>query len=253
MDYFSATTTIALSLLYAIIRTLHLQTPLTTSRLLYPVTAIVAFLVVSHFTYLLSFPLGSFPYDCHTKYVLCFAIVHNILWLIWSLSFKVRYPRIQFGSLELSYPKPYPPKDPLRHLSPNAGKPFYLVIGTTLAMSFELLDFAPFWRIVDAHSMWHMFTIPLAAGWWLFFVNDAIEMEGSMLSARGINTVGLDGDEKMPLSGEGTLPQSSLGEVRTPRNTTSPAFAQLAAMVPPPKGKARSPSPRIPGKSERED
>lgn len=50
-----------------------------------------------------------------------------------------------------------------------------------MAMMLELLDFAPFARVVDAHSLWHAATIPIALGWWTFLCNDAIELEGSMM------------------------------------------------------------------------
>jgi hypothetical protein len=58
--------------------------------------------------------------------------------------------------------------------------PLALVIVTTMAMMLELLDFAPFARIIDAHSLWHAATIPIALGWWTFLCNDAIELEGSL-------------------------------------------------------------------------
>lgn len=50
-----------------------------------------------------------------------------------------------------------------------------------MAMMLELLDFAPFGRVIDAHSLWHAATIPIALGWWTFLCNDAIELEGSLM------------------------------------------------------------------------
>lgn len=53
-------------------------------------------------------------------------------------------------------------------------------------MSLELFDFAPFGRIIDAHSLWHAATIVIAQGWYEFMVKDAAEME----AARTGNAVG---------------------------------------------------------------
>ena len=81
----------------------------------------------------------------------------------------------------------------------NAASPITLVALTTLAMSLELLDFPPVFRSVDAHALWHASTIPLAAAWWSFLCNDAVELERVMLGAKGVRDVRRD--ENMPLSG----------------------------------------------------
>ncbi|WWD18241.1 hypothetical protein CI109_102691 [Kwoniella shandongensis] len=232
LDYFSATLTIAFTLLYSIVRIFGLQTPLTTSRLLIPVSASIAFLVLSHFTYLLSFPRHAFPYGYHTAFNLVLAIVHNILWITWSASFKFRLPTLTFLNTKIEFPKPYPPNDPLStsiSKPKEASTPLSLVFLTTMAMSLELLDFSPILRMVDAHSLWHAATIPITLAWWQFMTNDAIELEGSLLNgARG------GGNEKFPLSGGGTGAETMEATPRTPN------FAQLAAGS---SGFRKSPSP----------
>lgn len=40
-------------------------------------------------------------------------------------------------------------------------------------MSFELFDFPPLWGIFDAHSIWHLTTIPVSRLFWDFVGNDA--------------------------------------------------------------------------------
>ncbi|WVF71027.1 hypothetical protein IAT40_005824 [Kwoniella sp. CBS 6097] len=255
LDYFSATITIAYTLLYTFIRIFHLQTPLphSSSRLLLPVAAAVSFLVLGHFTYLLSFPLGQFPYGYHTKFNLVLAGVHNVLWILWSLSFKYPYPTIKLGGRTIGFPKPYPPNHPLttKPRPKEAATPLILVLLTTGAMAFELLDFAPVFRVIDAHSLWHAATIPLTIAWWHFMVEDSIALEGSLLQSRGVSGVGLQGDQK-PLTG-GLSASTGGGEqgdgesVNSPR---TPNFAQLAAgNIPgsgirfPIKGISRSPGP----------
>ena len=239
--------TVASTLVYAIIRTLGLQKPLNSSRLLVPAVAVVCFIVLSHFTLLLSYPLGQFPYGYHTKFVVCLGLAHHLLWILWSLSFLYPYPKIHLAGRTFIYPQPYPPNDPLQVRSTNAMTPLSLVVLTTVAMSFELFDFRPVLRIIDAHGLWHAFTIPLAMGWWSFFTQDAIDLESAALGSRpsGSSTVA----EKMPLSGPApATPRSeSTATLRTP---TMPAYAQFASTAPPPS--SRSPA-RSPGKAERQD
>ena len=250
LDYFSATITVSFSLIYALIRVLHLQTPTSTSRLLFPIVASVVFLVSSHFTYLLSFPLGQFPYGYHTKFVVCLGMVHNVLWILWSLSFKLAYPSFTLGNRRIGFPRPYPPLDPLQHRSINAMTPLSLVILTLLAMSFELFDFRPILRVVDAHSMWHAFTIPLAIGWWALFIQDAIDLESSQLNPRGGTSGGLINEKSSMTNISSSLGSSAdseqPGRLRTPAMS---AFAQAASTPPPPR---RSPGARSPVK-DRQD
>ncbi|WVR05548.1 hypothetical protein IAU60_002567 [Kwoniella sp. DSM 27419] len=230
LDYFSATVTIASTLLYTLIRIYHLQTPLSTSRLLLPVSAVIAFLVVGHFTYLLSFPLGQFPYGYHTQFNLYFAAVHSVLWVLWSFSFKYRYPRVTFLGRTYSWPQPYPPHDPYttKPRPKDAATPLLLVALTLGAMAFELLDFPPVFRLIDAHALWHAATIPLAVAWWHFLTDDAINLEGSLLGARGVSATGLAADDKPLTGGGGATASPSLED--GPR---TPNFASFAAM---PKG-----------------
>ncbi|ODO07646.1 hypothetical protein L198_01227 [Cryptococcus wingfieldii CBS 7118] len=226
LDYFSATLTISFTLLYALLRIFHLQTPLLTTRFLLPTCATIAFLVLGHFTYLLSFPLGSFPYGYHTLFNLVLALVHNTIWVLWSFSFKFPYPSFSFSRYTLSWPRSYPPHDAYPSPSPSqAGTPALLVALTTLAMSLELWDFSPLWRLIDAHSLWHFATIPLAMGWWSFLVQDAIELEGALMGQRGMG-VGEKQEEKEKRLREGEVPRT-------------PTFRELAS------GSARlaSPSP----------
>jgi hypothetical protein len=162
-----------------------LQTPNKTSRLLFPVSAGVVFIVLSHFKYLLSFPLGQFPYGYHTKFNVILGMIHNLLWILWSLRFVVRFPKMHIGTptrYTVEYPLPYPPRNPLdRPRQKDGMTPLALVVVMTLAMSLELLDFAPLARIIDAHSLWHAATIPIALGWWTFLCNDAVEFEGALM------------------------------------------------------------------------
>lgn len=224
LDYFSATLTISLTLLYSLVRILSLQTPLSANRLVLPLGAGIACLVLAHFTYLLSFPLGSFPYGYHTAFNVSLAIVHNLIWIAWSAAFYLPLPTYTIGGYTLGFPHPYPPNDPRIAPRPSdASTPSTLVLLTTAAMSFELLDFAPLFRTMDPHSLWHASTIPLTIAWWAFLTTDAIELEGSLLNLAGRGN-GVS-DEKMPLTGG---PVGLGGQILPP---STPTYAQLAAGV----------------------
>ena len=45
----------------------------------------------------------------------------------------------------------------------------------TLASLLELLDFPPLLRALDAHSLWHLSTVPIASMWYDWLIQDAQE------------------------------------------------------------------------------
>ena len=49
-----------------------------------------------------------------------------------------------------------------------------LVVCFNLAMSLELLDFPPWWRVLDAHSLWHGATALIVPLYWEFHLQDSI-------------------------------------------------------------------------------
>jgi len=58
--------------------------------------------------------------------------------------------------------------------------PGLVVAWVLMAMSLELLDFPPFWGLVDAHSLWHLGTIAPTVLFYNFLVKDAQDdMAGS--------------------------------------------------------------------------
>lgn len=46
---------------------------------------------------------------------------------------------------------------------------------TMTAMGFELLDFPPIGRILDAHALWHAATVPVTEFWYGFLIEDALD------------------------------------------------------------------------------
>ena len=93
---------------------------------------------------------------------LAIGMAHNLLWLVYSLPSSIgvlqRFP---------ARPKTYRPR--------YANKAGLFVLLTTAATALELFDFPPWGRIIDAHALWHLATAPIAALWYTFLIEDALD------------------------------------------------------------------------------
>uniref|UniRef100_A0A0D3AII5 Post-GPI attachment to proteins factor 3 n=1 Tax=Brassica oleracea var. oleracea TaxID=109376 RepID=A0A0D3AII5_BRAOL len=56
---------------------------------------------------------------------------------------------------------------------PSNWKLWVVVIASGLAMLLEIYDFPPYGGYFDAHSIWHLATVPAAILWWSFIRDDA--------------------------------------------------------------------------------
>ncbi|KAG7089598.1 hypothetical protein E1B28_011265 [Marasmius oreades] len=168
LDYYSAALTILIALYFTTIRIFHLYSPsprLTLrngSRSASPKlklwTAFCIVLYVAHVSYLTFLP--RFDYTYNVIFNLIIGLTHNALWLIYSLP----------SSLSLIRRFPNRPKS---YRPPFLGSALYLVVLTTAATALELFDFPPVARTIDAHSLWHLCTVPIAIYWYHFLVKDA--------------------------------------------------------------------------------
>ncbi|KAI0737973.1 Per1-like protein [Daedaleopsis nitida] len=171
LDYFSAALAILYALYYTVIRLFHLYPTerfrLTTSpssnnksgtRFLWTVLCSIAF--IAHISYLSLLP--RFDYSYNMIFNLAVGMSHNLLWLAYSLPSSVSCIRRYPGK-----PKSYRP--------PHAFRPALFALLTTAATGLELFDFPPWGRILDAHSLWHLATAPIAVFWYDFLVEDACD------------------------------------------------------------------------------
>ena len=119
---------------------------------------LLAFL--GHVTYLSVLP--RFDYTYNMVFNLGVGMTHNLLWLLYSLpasiSFIHRFP---------GRPRSYRP-----HCATKAAA---FVLLTIAATALELFDFPPWLRVIDAHSLWHLITAPIAAFWYQFLLEDALD------------------------------------------------------------------------------
>ncbi|KAF7294588.1 Post-GPI attachment to proteins factor 3 [Mycena indigotica] len=162
LDYFSAALTIFYALYYTVIRLFHLYPTARRNRLTLSTFnssgdegsalkawSILCILVyIAHVSYLLFLPRFNYLYNILFNAVV--GLTHNALWGLYAFPSSIpvfkRFP---------SRPKSYRP-------------PFCDGV-------LELFDFAPFLRVIDAHSLWHLATAPIAAGWYTFLIQDARE------------------------------------------------------------------------------
>ncbi|KAF2598815.1 hypothetical protein F2Q68_00011977 [Brassica cretica] len=64
---------------------------------------------------------------------------------------------------------------------PSNWKLWAVVIASGLAMLLEIYDFPPYGGYFDAHSIWHLATVPLTIIWWSFIRDDAEFRTSSLL------------------------------------------------------------------------
>ncbi|KAI0823910.1 Per1-like protein [Trametes gibbosa] len=170
LDYFSAALAILYALYYTVIRLFHLypaeHSPLgynhsaatVTTRVALTIACTWAFLV--HVTYLTFLP--RFDYSYNMVFNLTIGMAHNLLWVCYSLPSRLSFIR-RFRDRPRSYRPTF------------ATKPALFVLLTTAATFLEVFDFPAWGRIIDAHSLWHLATVPIAVLWYDFLVQDACD------------------------------------------------------------------------------
>ncbi|KIP07488.1 hypothetical protein PHLGIDRAFT_415639 [Phlebiopsis gigantea 11061_1 CR5-6] len=164
LDYFSAALAIIYALFYTIVRLFHLyprRTPQHFRRRAHHIWATVCCVAyISHVTYLTVLP--RFDYTYNMAFNLGIGMTHNVLWLLYSLPASLSLVRRFPGK-----PKSYRPT--------FASKAAVFVLLTTAATVLELFDFPPWYRTIDAHSLWHLATAPIAAFWYQFLIEDSLD------------------------------------------------------------------------------
>lgn len=169
MDYFSAALAIMYALYYTTIRLFHLYRPTrkltqtsetSKSWKFYALTWSCSLALLGHVSYLTLLP--RFDYTYNMAFNLIVGLLHNILWLLYSLP-----PSFSLLRRFTSRPKSYRP--------PFATKAGVFVALTTAATALELFDFPPWSLIIDAHALWHLVTAPIAYYWYTFLVEDSLD------------------------------------------------------------------------------
>ncbi|QIW94849.1 hypothetical protein AMS68_000367 [Peltaster fructicola] len=155
LDYFAAGMSVMYGLYYTPIRIFRLdrtEVDTTTTRRkesfvrVWTIFCLSAYLL--HISYL-SFYRFDYTYNMAANVAV--GIVQNVLWTGFSIT---RFRKV--GRLWAAWPG-------------------LIVAWIVLAMSLELFDFPPWWRMLDAHALWHLGTVGPTIWWYNFLVKDAQE------------------------------------------------------------------------------
>ncbi|KAH9171436.1 Per1-like protein [Lactarius sanguifluus] len=164
LDYFSAALAILYALHMTVVRIFHLYTgtrafPGHPNRrpLLHAWRALATITYAAHIAYLSLAP--RFDYTYNTIFNVALGLMHNALWL--SFAWPGRAPFSRFAMMPRNYRPAY------------TGTAALAVALTTAATALELLDFPPLGRVLDAHALWHLATVPLAVMWYDFLLTDS--------------------------------------------------------------------------------
>ncbi|TKX26445.1 hypothetical protein C1H76_1408 [Elsinoe australis] len=159
LDYFAAGASVMYGLYYTPVRIFRLddESHAVKQSVLRLWTVLCAGLYIAHVSYL---AFWRFDYTYNMAANVAVGVVSNLLWTFFSVQ---RYRRI--GRLWAIWPG-------------------LIVAWIILAMSLELFDFAPWWGMLDAHSLWHLGTVGPTIWWYNFLVKDAKEdLQGARLKA----------------------------------------------------------------------
>ncbi|KAI9821380.1 MAG: hypothetical protein M1832_003387 [Thelocarpon impressellum] len=155
-DYFAAGASVLYGFFYSPVRIFRLDAP-SRRGLLRLWTAVCLCLYTFHVSYL---ALWRWDYTYNMAANVAIGAAQNLLWSWFSVS--------RYASLKQGW----------------AAWPGLIVAWIVLAMSLELLDFAPLGGVLDAHSLWHLGTVGPTIWWYSFLIRDAHQdMYGARLKA----------------------------------------------------------------------
>ncbi|KAL7007861.1 hypothetical protein EMMF5_002508 [Cystobasidiomycetes sp. EMM_F5] len=175
LDYFSAALSMLCNLYLAIVRIGGIYTPPGQPKpqnhrsiLRTALGCSLAIIFVCHVSYL---TFGTFDYGYNMAFNVFIGLFHNALWYAWSAYHyfaRISPKRMLVTTRPLSND---PHDSGLR--APHYWQPAAVLTLLSVAMAFELLDFAPIGRALDAHALWHASTIPIVKWWYDVLVRDA--------------------------------------------------------------------------------
>lgn len=139
-DYFFALTSIFYGLKIAIVRTLSIKS----SRIRLILNILLPLGLLIHFTPMIRG--GRFNYSWNMTVSITAGIIHNFLWIVWTLRNPMEY----------------------------RNKILKFVFFITLASLLETIDFTPVFGLIDTHSLWHLSTVPLVILYWSFITEDTL-------------------------------------------------------------------------------
>lgn len=129
-------------------------------------TAVCITAYIAHVSYLSLAQRFDYGYNILANLVI--GVTHNILWVLYSIP-ATPFERFPFTDNSTAISSSGKSSSRSRWVP----KPLWCVLLTTAATMLELFDFPPWFRIIDAHSLWHLATAPIAGLWYSFLVEDS--------------------------------------------------------------------------------
>ncbi|KAF8319433.1 Per1-like protein [Clavulina sp. PMI_390] len=173
LDYFSAGLSILFGLYLAVIRLFHLysdsQHPSVLKALIRHTWSILCTIsYLSHVSYLTFATRFDYGYNILANVVV--GMTHNVLWILFAIPATpfTRYPASRHPAESLV-------RNPHQRSRRWVTRPLWCVLLTTLATMLELFDFPPWYRVIDAHSLWHLATAFIIPLWYDFLVEDSLD------------------------------------------------------------------------------
>lgn len=146
LDYFAAGMSVMYGLYYTPIRIFRLDRidvdVITTKRKESFVRVWTIFCATAYLMHISYLSFWRFDYTYNMAANVVVGIIQNILWTSFSIT---RYRKV--GRLWAAWPG-------------------LIVAWIVLAMSLELFDFPPWWRMLDAHALWHLGTVGPTIWWY---------------------------------------------------------------------------------------
>ncbi|GAA5988684.1 hypothetical protein JCM11641_006503 [Rhodosporidiobolus odoratus] len=187
-DYFGAAGTMVVGLWSGVVRVQGwyaplgrgkaLSSPSSQRRVALAFTLACALVYLLHVAYLASLP--RFNYSYNMRFNVLIALSTILLWSAWSVR-QARLPSpSNFSRRQLSsYPSAR-----ARFRAPHYLTPLFPLIALPTLTALELLDFPPVslglgsLRLLDAHALWHLSTIPVVMAWYQFLIADVRWIDG---------------------------------------------------------------------------
>ncbi|GAA5931833.1 Per1p [Sporobolomyces koalae] len=178
-DYFGAAATTLTGVWVCIVRMRGWYTSPTSTeaKRVQPIlgAALIA-LFLLHISYLgLS---ARFDYSYNLKFNILFSLATIALWLFWCFRQSTLPTPSNFSRRQLSaYPSARTRFRAPHHLDPVL--PLLLLPSLTLLEVFDFAPIGPFGlRLLDAHALWHLSTVPVVVLWYKFLVRDVRWIDG---------------------------------------------------------------------------
>lgn len=192
LDYFSAGGVILGGLFFTICRLFRLPPA---SR---PFKRLAKGMGVAYALHVLYLSFGRFDYSYNMQANIIVALTHSLLWLVYSLHPQVflhsgpeggsaarmrsttvagHHTHSNGGSppVPVSTPVAIPPSSSRK----SRRQLQRILLSLWLASALEVFDFAPLFRALDAHALWHLATVPIARMWYAWLIEDARECVAS--------------------------------------------------------------------------